>query len=203
MPAFELGAQSAALQERRFGSNCDFIAWFPLLPGSSERGLLCVNHEFTSAGDMLPGYDAARPSAEHVAIEMAAHGMSIFELRLEAGSWSVVLDSRFNRRVTATTEMLLTGPAAGAELLRTAADPSGTRVLGMLNNCAGGKTPWGTVLTCEENVHQYFARRARVADEALRASYAKYDFRNEESLRRWELHHERFDLSRHPHEGPD
>jgi len=101
--------------------------------------------------------DFAKMTAELVNIEIMAHGGSIIEIRKADGRWEVVKDSPFNRRITAETEMELTGPAAGHALLKTSADGTGTRVLGMLNNCAGGVTPWGTWLSGEENFHGYFA----------------------------------------------
>src|SRR5699024_4902985 len=118
---------------------------------------------------MFSGYtDGNDATLEQIKVSMEAHGGSVVELRRvegghddrgrgrRKGEWRPSRGRRrFNRRITATTPFDITGPAAGHELLRTEADPDGTRVLGMLNNCSGGTTPWGTILTCEENYNQY------------------------------------------------
>ena len=166
-PAFDPRNQSAAAQAQQFGYNNDFVGYFPM-PGAADpaaHGLLVVNHEYTNEELMFPGLGrqdiksvAFRGmTADLVGIEMAAHGGSVIEIRRVGGKWAVVKDSPYARRITATTPMTLTGPAAGSDRLKTKADPDGRAVLGMINNCAGGTTPWGTWLTCEENINYYFS----------------------------------------------
>ena len=189
-PAFSLSGQTAEAAAKQFGFNCDYNGFFPLLPGQSRRGLLAVNHEYTSGVDMFPGYDADVPTPEQVAIEIASHGMSIVEVECASdGSWSYNPASSHNFRITGNTPMTLTGPGAGSIYTITDADPTGAEVLGMLNNCSGGRTPWGTILTAEENFHQYFGN---AGDDSRTA---RYGVPEEGSRRHWEDHVDRFDLS--------
>jgi secreted PhoX family phosphatase len=203
-PAFDPAAQTPARQAAQFGYNADYVQFSPLPAGSGSphRGLLWVNHEYTNPELMFPDYDPAAPTRDQVDIELLAHGGSVVELaRRRDGTWTYVLGSAHNRRITALTPIELTGPAAGDPLLRTSADPTGHSVLGMLNNCAGGVTPWGTILACEENFNQYFANAAAVADERTRAWHARYGLPTGPSERRWELYHPRFDLAAEPNEA--
>ena len=108
--------------------------------------------------------DFAKITAAHADIEMAAHGVGIVEIALIDGRWRPVTGSPLNRRITAATEMTVDGPAAGHDRLKTKADPHGRKILGTLNNCAGGETPWGTYLTAEENFHGYFWTDEKDAD---------------------------------------
>ncbi len=180
-PAFDPAKQSAAAQEKQFGYNCDFIGYFPLPQGStaSDRALLGVNHEYTNHELMFPGLGAqakkkfADMTKEQVDIEIAAHGVSFVEIRKGAnGKWALVGGSRYGRRLTGATPMRIAGPAAGHDRLKTTADPAGTMVLGTLNKCAGGQTPWGTYLTAEENFHGYFNGDAKGL--AQEPSYKRY-----------------------------
>ena len=160
-PEFDPAAQTAKAQSMQFGYNNDFIGYLPI-EGSAEHGLLCINHEYTSEEVMFPGVglqddDFSRLTIEQVDVELAAHGCSIIEVKKEAGTWSVVTDSEYARRITGgTTYMKIGGPAAGHDLMKTSADPTGMLVIGTLNNCSGGITPWGTYVTAEENFNGYF-----------------------------------------------
>ena len=195
---------SRALQEKTFGWNADLNAYFPLSRHDSGRaasGLLCVNHEYTEGPRMFSDYDAASPTREQVDVEIAAHGMSVINLESTPdGEWSVNQNSRYNRRITGFTPMEITGPLASHEVLETSEDPTGRTVLGMLNNCAGGKTPWGTVLTAEENFHQYFANNDLNSNPYLKMVNQRYGVPAGASRRQWELYHRRFDLSEEPNE---
>ena len=193
-PAFDPDKQSAKAQAGQFGYNCDYLG---LLPLRSERGrqVLVANHEYTDEILMFKGYDDANPTREQVEIAWAAHGLSVVVVEEERKSGKLTPVSRhpLNRRVTATTEFKVTGPAAGSDLLKTSADPTGTKVLGTLNNCAGGETPWGTTLHGEENFNQYFANSSRATDK-------RYGVGTAASERKWELFDKRFDVAKEPNE---
>ncbi|WP_150255055.1 PhoX family protein [Nocardiopsis deserti] len=194
-PEFDVYDQTAEAQAQQFGYNCDYVGFHQL---DDDHALLWVNHEYTNEELMFPGYTGGNAaSEEQVRTAMAAHGGSIVELEREGrtGKWVLSTGERaFNRRITADTPMRLTGPAAGHDLLRTAEDPTGTLVRGMLNNCAGGMTPWGTFLTAEENFNQYFANGSGSAETR------RYGVGTGATGRRWERFEERFDLSKHANE---
>jgi secreted PhoX family phosphatase len=200
-PAFDITDQSAAAQELQCGFNHDFVAYRPLPDWTSDtpdHGLLWINHEYTDSAMMFEGYTS---TPAQVAVELAAHGGTVVEVtRAPDGTWSYDPDSSSNRRITATTPMALTGPAAGDPRLATSADPTGASVLGMLNNCGGGVTPWGTILTAEENFDQYFGNFATMPAGFAKAAGQTYGLANGASGRRWETVDPRFDLAAEPNE---
>lgn len=161
-PDFDPYAQTAQAQRQQFGYNCDFIGFLPLPANdaAAERGLLCVNHEYTSTALMFPGVASDFPASitkEICDVEMVAHGGSIVEVARVDGQWQAVQDSPFNRRIFGQgTPMDYAGPAAGSPRLAITSDPAGTQGTGTFNNCAGGVTAWGTYLMAEENFHGYF-----------------------------------------------
>jgi hypothetical protein len=197
-PAFAQDASnSAADQELQAGMHHDGMQFFPLPPDARDRtrGLLVVNHEYVDDGLLHPD-GTSTWSAEKVRKSQAAHGVSVIEIRQRPdGHWEVVRPSRFARRITASTRMRLSGPAAGHPHLRTQADPSGMLVLGTFNNCASGLTPWGTYLACEENFHGYFVNRGSIPVRQRRYGITASGYRY-----RWEEHEPRFDVQAHPNE---
>ena len=223
-PALDLNNQTGATQAQQFGYNCDLVLWYPvpfwlkrwvertgrLVPFAdwlvgiryprlktrySRRAVVAVNHEYTKGSDMFPGYDSSNPTRDQVEAEIEAHGFSIVELKQNRrGQWEFQKGSAFTRRITGSTQMDIMGPLRGHDLMKTDADPSGTVVLGCLNNCAGGKTPWGTVITCEENFDQYFANFSQATPE-VQALSTRLAAPSGSSGRKWERFVDRFDLS--------
>jgi len=186
---------TGASQEKAFGDNNDGMALF----ASNGRTVLAVNNEYTNQAIMYGNRETKLPeNADDVRKGKAAHGVSIVELRQEDGRWSTVKDSPYNRRITADTPMTITGPARGHDLVKTAADPSGTTALGTWNNCGNGRTPWGTYLACEENFNGYFSS----SDESYEpsAELKRYGVSNKDWGYAWATADERFDISKHPNE---
>lgn len=193
-------SDSAAAQALQAGMHHDGMAFFPFMvegKPSSTHGLLCINHEYTDDG-LLHSDGMQYWSAEKVAKSQAAHGVSVIEVQAVKGHWQVVRPSMFARRITATTPCTVHGAAAGHPLLQTAADSAGKTVLGTLNNCAMGQTPWGTYLTCEENFNTYFAC-SKPSTAQKRYGLGKGGGKG--NGYRWEEFDPRFDLDQHPNEA--
>jgi secreted PhoX family phosphatase len=191
-PAFRWdGSNSADEQALQAGMHHDAIEFFPL---SASRALLAVNHEYTDDG-LLHADGMKTWSAEKVRKSQAAHGVAVIEVAFEKDQWRVVRPSSYARRITAYSPIRISGPAAGSIALQTAADPTGREALGTFNNCAGGRTPWGTYLTCEENFNGYFVNAGLIPPEQRR-----YGISARGAGYRWHEYDARFDANAHPNE---
>jgi len=202
-PDFDPAHQTAASQAMQFGYNNDFSAFLPLPygSGSSDHGLLAVNHEYVNPQIMFPGLTEddvpTKTTKDQIDIAMAAMGIAVVEIRKDGGKWQVVKDSPYNRRITMMTEIDISGPAAGHALLQTSADASGRKVLGTNDNCSGGTTPWGTMLSGEEGASTYHAGDpTKTANAAL---FERYGYEGEDELG-WARFYDRFNLQKEPNE---
>ncbi|WP_417586903.1 PhoX family protein [Pararhodobacter oceanensis] len=183
-----------------FGENTDGMELFAY----QGHELIAINHEYTNRGTNLPAAQEGTPAnAADVLKLQNLQGVAVMEIRETDSGWRVVTDSPFNRRIHHNTPMTIAGPAAGDDLLKTDADPTGTRCLGTFNNCGSGRTPWGTYLTCEENFNGYFG--ANDAPEGAHAAlvaegYSRYGIGTEGwgyDYHKWDA---RFDTAVNPNE---
>jgi len=144
-----------------FGYNNDFVAYLPIdfLTGgkNSEDGILVVNHEYPSPL-FINGYTEENfknkklKTKEEVELEKKSVGISIFRVKKVNGKWEFTEDENYNRRIDANSEIKLSGKAAGTEEVKFSEYAKGT-----LANCSGGITPWGTLLSGEENYQDYYS----------------------------------------------
>lgn len=170
----------------------DGMTYFEIAP---DWGVLALNHEYVDHGILYP--DGTETwTADKVAKSQNAHGVSVIEVKKIDGKWTIVRPSNFARRVTASTPISISGPAVGSDLLKTAADPGGTEVLGTFNNCANGYTPWRTFLTCEENFNGFFSQTGELSAMEERYGFSAGGFGN-----RWEEFDDRFLLESNPNEA--
>ena len=184
----------AATSNRIFGENTDGMELFTI----GGRQVIAVNHEYVNPKLNLPQNDKGTPaSSEDVRKLQNLQGVTVMEVAEGEDGWRIVVDSPLNRRIDHNTQMRLSGPAAGHDLLKTEADPTGTASLGTFNNCGAGRTPWGTYLTCEENFNGYFGS----TDEAfaLPEHFKRYGI-GAKSVYSYEKFDPRFDVSKNPNE---
>ncbi|KGF62342.1 PhoX family protein [Pseudomonas lutea] len=200
-PAFDpSGNGTAKMQELQFGDNNDGMSLFTFpgdKPETAGRALMAINNEYTNYRYLFDhGKDPQ--SAEDVHKAQASEGVSVIEVKRDGQQWTFVQGSKYNRRIHGNTPIHLSGPAAGHEWLKTAADKMGKNVLGTFQNCANGKTPWGTYLTCEENFTDCFGSSdpAQTFDAATK----RYGVTAASKEVNWHLHDPRFDVAKNPNE---
>jgi uncharacterized protein len=195
MPAWRGDAtHSAAEQALQMGMHHDGIHFYAIDGSGNTRGVLAMNHEYTDDGLLHVG-GLAPWTAEKVRKAQAAHGLSVIEVEMKGDAWQMVRPSKYARRFTGNTPFAVGGPCAGHAMFKTAADPEGRTVLGTLNNCASGKTPWGTYLSGEENFMGYFSGGDQLSDHEKR-----WGMRKGGRGYRWHEHDDRFDAVKNPNE---
>ncbi|WPO47033.1 PhoX family phosphatase [Pseudomonas sp. S1Bt23] len=196
-PAFDpSGNGTAAAQEVQFGDNNDGMSLFAF-PDDKNRALMAINNEYTNYRYLYP-HGGMPQSAEDVRKALASEGVSVIEVQRRSGQWQFVQGSRYNRRIHGNAPIRLSGPAAGHALMKTSADKSGRKVLGTFQNCANGKTPWGTYLTCEENFTDCFG--SSNAQQTFDAAQKRYGASASSRDINWHQFDPRFDLAKNPNE---
>jgi secreted PhoX family phosphatase len=201
-PKFDVRNQTGAAQRGQFGFNNDFAGLLPI-DGQPNRFLLVTNHEYVDPLFMFPGYTEDAPTREQFDVEVAAIGMGVVEVERVRGGGLKPVVGRYNRRITADTPITLVGPAAGTDFVKTSADPAGRTVAGTFANCSGGVTPWGTVLSGEENFQDYFGAAEGTAkpDPVDAERFDRYGIPLEPSALLWETFDPRFDVAKNPNEA--
>jgi secreted PhoX family phosphatase len=181
--SFEYAGFTAAQQEQSIGIGHDGMWYF----GDDKKGLLCINHEYGTFPHLMGKKVPA--SAADVALSQAAHGVSVVAIEKSGKKWKVSKSAK-NRRIHVNTPAKMSGPAAGSALLVNAVS---NPILGTLNNCANGYTPWGTYLTCEENFNGYFGSTS--ADWKPTAEHTRYGINAAGFGYEWHKFDARFDLA--------
>ena len=138
--------QDSISDKDKFGFNNDYLAFIPFKKNKSNEGYLWVNHEYPDPL-FISGFprktDVKTKTKEQVDKEMYEVGGSILHIKKnKKGSWELVKNSAINKRLNGFTMIPFEWPYP----IRGKKEGMGT-----LGNCAGGVTPWGTILTCEEN----------------------------------------------------
>lgn len=178
-----------------FGDNIDGMEVY----AHEGKTLLVANNEYTNRKIIWGNREEGKFATDDDVLKgKMAHGLTVLEIEQGPDGWSVVKDSPYNRRITPDTEMQMTGPATGHDLLKTDADPTGTKPLGTWNNCGNGTTPWGTYLACEENFNGYFS----AADEEHKVSpeLKRYGVSSKDWGYGWRTIDSRFDVAANPNE---
>ncbi|PSR05639.1 MAG: alkaline phosphatase [Bacteroidetes bacterium SW_11_45_7] len=151
-----------------FGFNNDYIAFLPD-DKNGDSGLLWVNHEYIDPKFVSGVLSNKEKTKKHVEQEQYEVGGTILKVKRNpsSGHYEVVQNDQHNRRLTAKTEI----PIISDRPIR-----GQTKAIGTLANCAGGVTPRGHILTCEENYQHYYGETDYTATDHDARILSDYDY---------------------------
>ena len=133
----------------RFGFNCDYIAFSRL---SDQEAYLWVNHESPNPLFVSNYKKGGKRTRQQIIAEQMSVGGSIVKIKKTTMGWELVYNDPLNRRIDGRQKIAF----ANGESIKGQKEAVGT-----LGNCAGGYTPWGTIITCEENYHDYYGENVK------------------------------------------
>lgn len=152
-----------------YGMHNDFITYVKNNDKDDDL-IMWVNHEYLMPM-LLNHPENNLKSIAQIEAEKYEVGGSIFRLKKdEKNKWKIVYNDVLNRRITANTKI----PFDWKENIYGKSEAEGT-----LANCAGGITPWGTFLSCEENYDIFYGEKARNMGSSTQ-------YKNEKSIYGWE-----------------
>lgn len=196
---------TAAQQRLQAGMHHDGMFFFADKAGDgsarSDSGKLALNHEYIDLG-LLYEKGITQHSSELIEKAQAAVGVSVVNIRRdEQRQWR--REGGF--KVDGNTLIDIGGPARGHKAMRTPGElfckeeHEGTATHGTFANCSSGWTPWGTYLTCEENIQDFFKRADSNQSEGEKA----YGLPNLYGIPKgwhtrygWDQHDKRYDIDR-------
>lgn len=155
-----------------FGYNADYNALLSI-PGVTNEYLLWTNHESINRVNMHEFNHRANNqelTKEEIQKERKAVGGSVVHIKRNPnGDWSAILGSKHNKRFTGTMHI----PFSGNHKVKKKTYAEGT-----LGNCAGGFTPWGTILSGEENFETFYGsahyQKGKVSYEKSKLGWEKF-----------------------------
>ncbi|MCB0355590.1 MAG: DUF839 domain-containing protein, partial [Bdellovibrionales bacterium] len=151
-------------QQDRFGFNCDYIAFFPT--GDNEA-ILWVNHESPNPIFVSNYVHGQKRTKNQVIAEQKSVGGSLVKIKKTANGWQYVQNDPVNRRIDGTQKIHF----ANGEIVK-----GQNYAIGTLGNCAGGHTPWGTVITCEENYQDFYGDNEKIKNSFKKTTTANYQW---------------------------
>ncbi len=130
----------------KFGFNNDFIQYLPV-EGTRDEAILWVNHEYVDSRFVSGWDDGVERTLEQVHEEMNNVGGSFIKIKKKGKHWKFDNQDTLNKRISGHTKIPFNwdSPIAGRDF-----------GMGTLGNCSGGLTPWGNILTCEENYNGFY-----------------------------------------------